>query len=77
MLEFVFVCVGNDDDLRQVVLGEDGAFAGMNPDAVLTDHTTASAKIARELAGTGRARAEFISSMPRFRAANPAPRTAR
>lgn len=51
---FVFVCVGNDHDLRQVVLGEDGAFAGMNPDAVLTDHTTASAKIARELASLAR-----------------------
>ncbi len=51
---FVFVCVGNDDDLRQVVLGEEGAFAGMTPDAVLTDHTTASAKIARELAGIAR-----------------------
>jgi 3-hydroxyisobutyrate dehydrogenase len=47
---FVFTCVGNDDDLRQVTLGENGAFAGMDKGAVLIDHTTASAKIARELA---------------------------
>ena len=50
--DFVFVCVGNDDDLRQVCLGEVGAFAGMKEGAVLVDHTTASAVIARELADT-------------------------
>lgn len=48
--EFVMVCVGNDDDLRGVVLGADGAFAGMQVGAVLVDHTTASAHVARELA---------------------------
>jgi 3-hydroxyisobutyrate dehydrogenase len=48
--QIVFTCVGNDDDLRSVVLGTDGAFAGMVRDAVLCDHTTASAEIARELA---------------------------
>ena len=48
--ELVFACVGNDDDLRSVVLGEDGAFAGMEPGAVFIDHTTASAEVARELA---------------------------
>ncbi len=48
--ELVMVCVGNDDDLRTVVLGADGAFAGMAPGAVLVDHTTASANVARELA---------------------------
>lgn len=48
--ELVMVCVGNDDDLRGVVLGGDGAFAGMQPGAVLVDHTTASANVARELA---------------------------
>ena len=48
--EFVMVCVGNDDDLRSVVLGSDGAYAGMNQGAVLVDHTTASAQVARELA---------------------------
>jgi 3-hydroxyisobutyrate dehydrogenase-like beta-hydroxyacid dehydrogenase len=47
--EFVFACVGNDDDLRSVVLGEQGAFAGMTPGAVFVDHTTASAAVAREL----------------------------
>lgn len=49
--EIVFVCVGNDDDLRSVVLGEQGALAGMAEGAVLVDHTTASADVARELAG--------------------------
>lgn len=48
--EFVMCCVGNDDDLRSVVLGEDGALAGMQPGSVLVDHTTASAQVARELA---------------------------
>lgn len=48
--EWVMVCVGNDADLRSVVLGADGAFAGMSPGAVLVDHTTASAQVARELA---------------------------
>ncbi len=47
--EFVFACVGNDEDLRSVTLGADGAFAGMAPGAVFVDHTTASAAIAREL----------------------------
>jgi 3-hydroxyisobutyrate dehydrogenase len=51
--EFVFCCVGNDDDLRSVVLGDNGAFAGMDKDAVFIDHTTASAEIARELAAAG------------------------
>jgi len=46
----VFACVGNDDDLRSVTLGADGAFAGMAADAVFVDHTTASAAVARELA---------------------------
>jgi 3-hydroxyisobutyrate dehydrogenase len=46
----VFACVGNDDDLRSVVLGADGALAGMSAGAVFVDHTTASAAIARELA---------------------------
>ncbi|MCU1392780.1 MAG: oxidoreductase [Ilumatobacteraceae bacterium] len=53
--DVVFVCVGNDDDLRSVVLGPDGAFAGMRPGAVLVDHTTASADVARELAAVGAA----------------------
>jgi 3-hydroxyisobutyrate dehydrogenase len=48
--DIVFCCVGNDDDLRSVVLGADGAFAGMRKGALLIDHTTASAEVARELA---------------------------
>ncbi|MGD9705054.1 MAG: NAD(P)-dependent oxidoreductase [Acidimicrobiia bacterium] len=48
--DHVFVCVGNDDDVRSVVLGDDGALAGMAPTSVLVDHTTASADLARELA---------------------------
>ncbi|MBX3660336.1 MAG: NAD(P)-dependent oxidoreductase [Ramlibacter sp.] len=51
----VFCCVGNDDDLRSVVLGADGALAGMKPGAVLVDHTTASANVARELHGAASA----------------------
>ncbi len=47
--DLVFVCVGDDADVRSVVLGEDGAFAGMTSGALLVDHTTASAALAREL----------------------------
>jgi 3-hydroxyisobutyrate dehydrogenase-like beta-hydroxyacid dehydrogenase len=47
--QIVFACVGNDDDLRSIVLGADGAFAGMSAGATFVDHTTASALIAREL----------------------------
>jgi 3-hydroxyisobutyrate dehydrogenase-like beta-hydroxyacid dehydrogenase len=48
--DFVMLCVGNDQDVRAVVYGDDGALAGMKPGAVLIDHTTASADLARELA---------------------------
>ncbi len=48
--EIVFACVGNDDDLRSVTLGETGAFAGMKKGTLFVDHTTASASVARELA---------------------------
>ena len=47
--EIVFACVGNDDDLRQVTLGPDGAFQGMGKGTIFVDHTTASAEVAREL----------------------------
>ncbi|MCF6272842.1 MAG: NAD(P)-dependent oxidoreductase [Rhodobacteraceae bacterium] len=47
--ETVFACVGNDDDLRAVVLGVDGALAGMDPGTIFVDHTTASADVTREL----------------------------
>ncbi len=49
----MFCCVGNDNDLRSVVLGEHGAFAGMKKNAVFVDHTTASATVARELHEAG------------------------
>ena len=55
--EFVFSCVGRDDDLRAVVLGSDGAFSGMGEGTVFVDHTTTSATVARELAGVGSERA--------------------
>jgi 3-hydroxyisobutyrate dehydrogenase-like beta-hydroxyacid dehydrogenase len=48
--DIVFTCVGNDDDVRAVVLGAEGVFSGMAPGTVLVDHTTASAGLARELA---------------------------
>ncbi len=50
----VFACVGNDDDLRSVVVGENGAFEGMASGAVFCDHTTASAQVARELYKLGK-----------------------
>jgi 3-hydroxyisobutyrate dehydrogenase len=49
--DFVFMCVGNDDDLRSVVFGDDGVLAGCKDGAILVDHTTASADVAREIAG--------------------------
>ncbi|MCX6523130.1 MAG: NAD(P)-dependent oxidoreductase, partial [Actinobacteria bacterium] len=54
--EFVFLCVGNDNDVRDVVYGPDGVLAGAGPGSVLVDHTTASAEVAKELA---EAAAEF------------------
>ncbi len=47
--DIVLCCVGNDDDLRQVMLGEDGVIAGLAKDAIIVDHTTTSAGVAREL----------------------------
>ncbi|MDD2545255.1 MAG: NAD(P)-dependent oxidoreductase [Burkholderiaceae bacterium] len=54
--DIVFCCVGNDDDLRSVTLGADGAFAGMKAGALLVDHTTASAEVARALYAAAQAR---------------------
>ncbi|HZW75885.1 MAG TPA: NAD(P)-dependent oxidoreductase [Caldimonas sp.] len=54
--DFVFACVGNDNDLRSVTIGESGAFAGMTKGAVFVDHTTASAAVARELAAAAAAK---------------------
>ena len=59
----VFCCVGNDDDLRSVVLGEDGAFAGMKSGSVFVDHTTASADVAKELAAIAQSKSlDFIDA---------------
>ncbi|MDP2066649.1 MAG: NAD(P)-dependent oxidoreductase [Burkholderiaceae bacterium] len=52
--DFVFACVGNDDDLRAITLGAGGALAGMKPGAIFVDHTTASADVARELDAAAR-----------------------
>ena len=54
--EFAFTCVGRDEDVRAVTLQRDGAFAGMSGGAVLVDHTTTSAELARELDGSARER---------------------
>jgi 3-hydroxyisobutyrate dehydrogenase-like beta-hydroxyacid dehydrogenase len=52
--DIVFCCVGNDADLRSVVLGPEGAFTGMRPGSIFVDHTTASADVARELSAMAR-----------------------
>ena len=62
--EFVFACVGNDDDLRAVTTGADGAFAGMATGAVFVDHTTASAEVARELHAAALARGLHFVDAP-------------
>ncbi|MCA1443052.1 NAD(P)-dependent oxidoreductase [Ensifer sp. IC4062] len=61
--DFVFTCVGNDDDLRSVTTGKDGAFEAIKPGAVFIDNTTASAEVARELYDAARAKnAHFIDA---------------
>ena len=61
--DFVMACVGNDDDLRSVCLGENGAFSAMDPGAVFVDHTTVSAQVTKELAGQWGARGgKFIDA---------------
>jgi len=61
--ELVFCCVGNDDDLRSVVLGADGALAGMAAGSILVDHTTASANVARELYALAKAKGlQFVDA---------------
>lgn len=54
--EFVFSCVGADDDLREVTIGPEGAFRAMQPGSVFVDHTTVSAQVSRELAAEAKAR---------------------
>ncbi len=61
--DFVMACVGNDNDLRDVMLGKDGVFAGVAKGAIVVDHTTASAEIARELHAEAKKRGfEFIDA---------------
>jgi 3-hydroxyisobutyrate dehydrogenase len=61
--DLVFCCVGNDEDLRSVALGDQGALAGMKPGAILIDHTTASANVARELYAEARQRGlQFVDA---------------
>ena len=62
--DVVLVCVGNDDDVRAVVLGENGALPSMKPGAILVDHTTASAELARELAGVAQQQGKQFLDAP-------------
>ena len=62
--DIVLVCVGNDDDVRQVVMGEDGVLAGMKEGAILVDHTTASAALARELDEEARSQGKKFLDAP-------------
>ena len=62
--DIVFACVGNDDDLRSIVLGGEGAFAGMAKGAIFVDHTTASANVARELAETAKGKGLHFLDAP-------------
>ena len=71
----VFACVGNDDDLRSVCLGEEGAFAGMDEGALFVDHTTVSPTVTRELAAAPRRRG-YATSTPRSPAGRRALKTA-
>jgi 3-hydroxyisobutyrate dehydrogenase-like beta-hydroxyacid dehydrogenase len=61
--DMVFCCVGNDDDLRAVMLGADGALAGTQTGALLVDHTTASANVARELFAQPKPRACILLTL--------------
>ena len=62
--QIVFSCVGNDDDLRSIMLGADGAFAGLGKDAIVFDDTTASARVARELYAEARGRGLHFIDAP-------------
>lgn len=62
--DFIFTCVGNDDDLRQVVAGPQGIFNTAKPGAVIVDHTTTSAIVARELAAAAQQRGLFFLDAP-------------
>ena len=73
--EFVIMCVGNDNDVRDVVLGTTVHSPALEPGAVLVDHTTASAEVARELAEAAPSSGSASSTL-RCRVDRPAPRTA-
>lgn len=62
--EFVFVCVGNDDDVRQVVAGPNGVLEGLAPGSVVVDHTTTSAELAREMSSTCAVRGVLFVDAP-------------
>ena len=62
--EIVFCCVGNDDDVRQVLLGDTGALAATAAGSIIVDHTTASATVARELAATAATRSGGFLDAP-------------
>ena len=62
--EFVMACVGNDDDLRSVCLGADGAFAGLDAGSVFVDHTTVSANVTRELNAAAQEKGVFFVDAP-------------
>ena len=62
--DFVMMCVGNDDDIRSVAYGEDGALAGLGAGCVLVDHTTASADIARELESEAKSQGKQFVDAP-------------
>ncbi len=62
--DFVFCCVGNDEDLREVTTGEQGAFRGLKPGAIFVDSTTASANIARELYDAAASRGAHFLDAP-------------
>ncbi len=62
--DIVYCCVGNDDDLRSVVIGDTGAFAGMKAGAIFVDHTTASADVARELFASAKAKGLHFVDAP-------------
>ncbi len=62
--DIVFCCVGNDNDVRSVVLGDDGILAGMSKGCILVDHTTASAELAKELADIAKAQEKSFLDAP-------------
>src|SRR5262249_39049253 len=62
--QIVMMCVGNDDDVRAVASGKDGALAGMARDAIVVDHTTASAEVAREVYDAGKAKGVHFLDAP-------------